>query len=676
MRFFFGIFAKFQSVILVISVFLLPLLSANALVSSSRNNSRSQTGTNLTGVGGAMLKCIGFDQRSLISSAIGTARSALGGLSRFGSSGSGGSSGSEISLVEPEGGATTPVSSENPTAAGTETINEQNVGLDTSAFEGLSGNELSQSISGSLGTITGSTGISGVLSSAASGAISAASSVVNSLGLSGVSSLLSSGLGSIPGVGAVLGMLGGGGGPVPTDPTTIKEDISKMRQKQTCLDAMTYTAAKNALAMMQAEVANFINTGYINPFTGERGGSFFPKNLGTEYGNIAKNQTNILLGQIKSSNNPLASQIMPDVIRANQNPSSNSFNQKTKYTLDQVAGGKDKALRFTAGDKTACASYLRCLNSLAEPQNNPWGLYSITMDELAQKKAEEVENAKTEYLAGQGTFPEKQCVDYEVDPDTGDVTCTQTEVSTPAIAISAQLQELVTSPQRRLAEVNSAGELEGLDDFFLSGIVGSLLDTQSGFSGISERGGAAERRFSTANVRDRDSLNQVVATARDSAESEIQILRGNIPLIEEVGYNVGSTSECYARRDQIWEGPSGNRPSTTNPLAGDVAVLNSGEYGSTSKDHQNRIVELENLVNQLDDISSRASQSSDISNLLMEFQEIVDQIPTPTELEQYAAEFQALQSRVVSTKGVLNTCLSAKQTERAAKNASSSNTGL
>ncbi len=428
-----------------------------------------------------------------------------------------------------------------------------------------------QAVSSAVGAVTGgaSGAISGAVGSIGSAIVGGAENIIKDIGVYfGSQSIMDFGtsIGGLFGGGDIVsgafGAIMGGGGLVPTNPVPIVSNIAAIKKKETCDDALAFYAAKMTQSRLISDMANYINTG-------NNGNPFYPKNLGDYYQNVANNQTKILLGQIQQSNSPYAGSVMPAIIKANQNETPDSFAKQTEYTLDKVAGGKDKAARYIQGDSNACPSYLRCLVSAAEPNNNVWGVYSASMNTLAERQAKAEDEAKTKLLSGSGFASAEKCVDERTNEETGDTYCMRWETETPGVLIAEQGKEVATNAIKEARSIDSAGEqVSPFFTRFANQILTGGLSVLSNFL----KGGAAST-IGSYNRSTRTQINSALGSAVENTIYYAAMLEGkSIPTATSIINDLNSISACYASVDRLLAS-GGNSQQQDKPASGEIANL-------------------------------------------------------------------------------------------------------
>lgn len=501
------------------------------------------------------------------------------------------------------------------------------------------------SVSGALNSAVGgaTSAITGAVNSIVSGVGGAVGSVFQNLGVSlgsqgiadignylnsftsdGLSGILGGGgLGSLGSLGGAFSAITGGGGPIPTDPVTASPNIAAIKKKEVCDDAIAYALAHNiTLPTAIAQTTNWLNTG-------NSGNPFYPKNLGDYYQGVANNQTNILLGQIQGSNAPDKNRLIPTVIKANQNQSSNSLANSLEPKLDRLIGAGNAA-RWRAGDTSVCPGtlYYECLKITAlSPADSTLGRQALIYDVSEQAQARAKEEAGQKLV--NGFAPQEKCVDERVNEETGDKYCIRYETLTPGIVPAGLAQEVARSTINEAANVNAAGEELGpifgrMYNQFLSG----------GLSRLSNSGGIAAS-ISTNNLQARNQVTGAIGTAIQNTRNYGTILSDyGIPVVQGIVTSLSAVSSCYSRADaQLTANNGGNPTQTDKPAASEIAQLPN--YQIILVSYQNQLAKVRQNPqtgasdSQINDLSSQvqvlAGKKSAIEDYLSTCKAVLDQ---------------------------------------------------
>ncbi|MEK7614157.1 MAG: hypothetical protein AAB428_00620 [Patescibacteria group bacterium] len=378
----------------------------------------------------------------------------------------------------------------------------------------------------------------------------------------GISGIMSS-FGGISSIAGPISAIMGGGGPVPTADKKTQEATAAIKKKETCDDAIAYAMAHNiTLPTAIARATNYLNTG------GTGGTPLFVTNATRYYQNIANEQTKILLGEVSRSGSPFASQIMPSVIRTSQNRGRDNFTRKIAPKLEQRVGAENAA-RFRAGDPSGCPGqqYMQCLQStIFNPGDSFLGSAIITYDTLDERQTSAVNNAKDEVAAGQGMLGNKECVAEETDEETGETYCVDYETITPAIAASAQLQQVVESPIRQTELINSAGEsLPPIFTRFINQFLGN------GLSQMSRTGGFAAS-ISSYNNRAVGQVTSTLNTAVRNTQNYRPVLEQGARIAGNILRDLNTLTACYNSVDSLLlENNQTVEPTSSRPAAEEIS---------------------------------------------------------------------------------------------------------
>lgn len=366
---------------------------------------------------------------------------------------------------------------------------------------------------------------------------------INSFTGEGLSGILSSfgSVGSMLGpVSSILGGLGGGG-PIPVADSIVRETTTAIKKKETCDDVLASAVSRNiAWPKAISEAANWVNTG-------NSGNPFYPKNIADEYTTVSKEQTNILIDQIRGSNSPIAKSLIPSVVKSEQNKNSDNFAKKIEPTLDKVAGSKEKAEQFASGSNPdACSGYLRCLTSLAEPNNNWIGVKTTVDEELSRRQTEAKDKLDKELANNQGFLNNKKCVDLRKSDETGDLYCMRWETISPGIVIAATAQKVAVTKIEAAATGNADGQnlapiLDGIGNQILTG----------GLSELSRTGFGIAASISPYNRAINNQISSALSDALGTANTYASVLSDGIAVLQKIIADLNDTSACYAAVDGL-----------------------------------------------------------------------------------------------------------------------------
>ncbi|MEK9209500.1 MAG: hypothetical protein AAB926_01580 [Patescibacteria group bacterium] len=205
-------------------------------------------------------------------------------------------------------------------------------------------------------------------------------------------------------------------------------NTSVLAAKETIADSIAYTIGKVLLRQFTDSIVQWINSGF-------EGKPLFVTNFGAYLQEAADQASGVLMEQIFSADF-LATICSPFRL---QLPISIAFSRKVPYdikmrcTLNDVVGNFEGAIEdfqddFMSGGWPAFVSMSQNF------QNNPYGAYLTTLDEIEQAREEAKEKAEKEYTAGKGFIGVRTCV-----ATTAGGICARYETKTPGSAIADAL---------------------------------------------------------------------------------------------------------------------------------------------------------------------------------------------------------------------------------------------
>jgi hypothetical protein len=262
---------------------------------------------------------------------------------------------------------------------------------------------------------------------------------------------------------------------VPVKSETNDKKLEEIKKKETCLDAIANTLAKQALAQVTNKTLAWINTGLD-------GNPFYVKNIDSFLGDIKNQQVrsylNIANNINKRDGDAVSTSVTYKILemitgRQYQAPTAlTPLEQKYEdFTNDFSKGGWNSWYRMT---------------QLGE---NPIAGVLTTSEQLGKNIAQQQELAKQELAQGGGYLSAKKCVQYyPYDPinDAGAINengntlrCAKYEVTTPGSAIEAQANTVLTSSTRQLEAADELNEVLGA---FFDNMLNKLI--QKGLNGL------------------------------------------------------------------------------------------------------------------------------------------------------------------------------------------------
>ncbi len=263
------------------------------------------------------------------------------------------------------------------------------------------------------------------------------------------------------GLGALAGVTGGQ--KVPTTDADAQKKIDESNKKleeankkESCLDAIAYTLAKQALTQVTNKTLNWVNTGF-------GGNPFYVRNIDSFLGSIKNDQIRdyIRIADNINTNNGdgvsvgVTNKIIEMLTGRSAGipvPSTQSEQKYDAFTKDFTQGGWDAWYNMT---------------QLGE---NPIAGVLTTSQQLGKNIGQQQINTKAEVSQGNGFLSQKQCVawepltasnDYLEEDATGTKVCTKYETVTPGSVIAAQTQTVTNSSTRQLEAADELNEVLG-----------------------------------------------------------------------------------------------------------------------------------------------------------------------------------------------------------------------
>lgn len=308
------------------------------------------------------------------------------------------------------------------------------------------------------------------------------------------------GLGSIAGagVGCLLGNAFSGTGlfssadgnttagmEVPTGDKGTRGNTSAQKQKENCLDAIAYAAAKALLKKFTQATIVWINSGF-------KGEPLYIKNPESFFKSIANEQLGGIISTLSNTDKvPFGKDLARSIILSTQA----TFAKKIEYNLNKIIS-PDRVYRFQAD--FSAGGWDGWLGATQFPQNNTIGAHIVTADEVTYKLSGTAK-APAEYLQdelsqGMGFLGLKKCVqtsdgktaaDYNYEESTGEsiedidpkkITCTRWETITPGTAIANQMNLTLGTSQRQLELADELNEsIAGVFDALFSQLLNKGL---------------------------------------------------------------------------------------------------------------------------------------------------------------------------------------------------------
>ena len=440
------------------------------------------------------------------------------------------------------------------------------------------------------------------------------------------------------------------------------------RAKEACMDSVASLMAKLALAYMTRSIVNWINSGFQGDPTFVSNPEKFFKDIANDIsGEFIKG-----LG-LEGLCDPLKPQIMIALAQLNEPPSF-------RCTLrDAVKNFDDFRKDFSKG------GWAGWFQMTQYPQNNPYGLFAITVDAQNQLVNRALRLKSEELNQGQGFLSLRRCKEYEPNYEAAKKTaeeyraqggtynltatkndggikgCAKAEVTTPGKMIVEAGIGVNKSPQEQLI---AADELNESLAAVFNALIGQLVS--QGFKSLSDKGKSTNTWFDSAN----ESVKSLLASL-EAAVAKLQAIVSNreasISIIETINAKINALlAECS-------EYLNTNYPGSGNPLSAgalekrrNALVVLSNGYSAELAAYTNALSTVGDLLSsaqeiEADDASKQtASQLPDIQTIFSTFQNIAGQIPDDSVAQQTEADLIGYQDELKDIEGVYTACKAAQ----------------
>ncbi len=319
---------------------------------------------------------------------------------------------------------------------------------------------------------------------------------------------------AIPGVGSILSLIGGGG-QVPTDPqtivqqiTTLQQDTSILKTKETCLNRLSYTSSLITRAKMEDNIRNWLNTG-------NNGNPLYVTNMTDYISKQTENQTKLFISDLSKSNSPYKNEAIKNIVNEEQTKNANN----TGVLNDSLPSiiGSTNAVKYRKGDFSAGG--WKAWNALTQIESNNKFGHILATERLYQEGQDRAEEEAKEKLVND-VPPQEECVD--IDESSG--ACRRYKIVTPASVIEEKLRSVATAPERNAGNIGAdSNETISTADLALQNF---LTDSNSSFWEITDNNSTAKEISSQEN----NSTNDVVGSIEKTSNSLI----GYITIIDEL----------------------------------------------------------------------------------------------------------------------------------------------
>lgn len=302
---------------------------------------------------------------------------------------------------------------------------------------------------------------------------------------------------SATGLSASLSSSTSSGKEVPVISSTANRLKSVDNSKELCADGILNTAMKIVIKSLTSSIINWINSGF-------EGDPTFVGNPGAFFADIANETSGAFIRDLGLAGlcDPFRPQILIALAQAREQP------RFACTLLDVIDNFENFQNDFSQGGWPAW------IQMTQYPQNNPYGLYAITLDTQNRLINNALGLKKDEIGQGSGFLSLRKCDQFEeghyatYDENTGNdgggyiataneggiVGCEKASVTTPGNVIAEQLNQSLGSPLRQLELADEFNEsvsaiFNALISKLISDGVRSLTDKSTGKSGWDDSAG-------------------------------------------------------------------------------------------------------------------------------------------------------------------------------------------
>lgn len=262
---------------------------------------------------------------------------------------------------------------------------------------------------------------------------------------------------------------------VPVVSKTNDKKLDEIKKKESCLDAIAYTLAKQALAQVTNKTLTWINTGMD-------GNPFYVKNMGSLLGSIEKQSFMNYIRVVNQSDNQIIGQSVTNklielitgkqVSQSELIPVTEAEKKYDAFSKNFTSGGWGSWLNTTVGNE------------------NPLGRFLGVTEKISQDYGTKEEELVNEANQGNGFLSAKTCIRYapapnedddisfSLNPD-GSQRCLEWQTTTPGSVIASQAQTITNSTTRQLEAADELNEVLGA---FFDNMLNKLI--QRGLNGL------------------------------------------------------------------------------------------------------------------------------------------------------------------------------------------------
>jgi hypothetical protein len=220
-------------------------------------------------------------------------------------------------------------------------------------------------------------------------------------------------------------------------------------------DSFAWMLGRQILHIFTQEMVSWIRTGQFG------GGPLFSTDLVGELFNAADNAAGHFLAQYASEEwyQLLCSPFRPHIYLA-LGSGRIPYIERARCTVTDIVDNLENF--YTDFSNGGWAAWF----STIEPQNNPYGLYLLSLEEKERREREVTFDIRHNFLAGQGFIGLKKCVEYSEfigPPEEGQPppkpTCVKSIVVTPGKVVEDQLSQALNTDLQKLGVADELNEV-------------------------------------------------------------------------------------------------------------------------------------------------------------------------------------------------------------------------
>lgn len=283
------------------------------------------------------------------------------------------------------------------------------------------------------------------------------------------------------------------------------QQLETQNTKDCVLDGMVVAIRQGIISATTQSIVNWINSGF-------EGGPSFVTNLNRFLGEIA-DQTS--LDFIRGTELGFLCSPFSIDVRIALATQRQPFYQRVECSLGEVVGNTEKFFQgeFSQG---GWQGWFRAATNF---QNNPYGAYYIASKELEARIVSNQGEELSLLQYGEGFRSPRECVEYKVDPETGEQgECLEYEITTPGAVVNETLSTQLTSGIRQL---ELADEIDEIINALMAQLAQQVVTGVRGLRGLSERSGGQgsflERLSDESSANARSAVGSTVGNDIDGS---------------------------------------------------------------------------------------------------------------------------------------------------------------